>query len=123
MKSLFSMSVMLGALFMMGSVATAFAADARRMAEMQKSLNAEVQAQPFSVSEPAARPAATAPTLPAIPEPRCVTGCGSSLVYPSLSFGLHFGHHRHYLGWRHGHRHDRYGHRHHGHRRHGHRRH
>ena len=88
MKSLFSMSVMLGVFFIMWAGASAFAADAGRMAEMQKSLNAEVQAQPFSVAEPAAPPAATAPTLPAIPEPRCVTGCGSSLVYPSLSFGF-----------------------------------
>ena len=115
----FSARLMLGALFMMWAGATAFAADAGRMAEMQQSLNAEVQAQPFSVAEPATPPAATAPTIPA---PRCVAGCGSSWVYPRLSFGLHFGHHRYHLGWRHGHRHHRHGHRHYGHR-YGHRRH
>ena len=117
MRSPYSASLMLGALFMMWASATAFAADAGRMAEMQRSLNAEVQAQPFSVAEPTTPPAAAPP--PAAPAPRCVTGCGSSWVYPRLSFGLHFGHHRHHLGWRHGHRHHRHGHRHH---RHGHRR-
>lgn len=96
-------------LIMFTSGSLAFADNAKRMAEMQKSLNAEVLAQPFSVAAPTELPAATAPTPQPSLEPSCSPRCGRWHVDPHLSLGWHFGHRSYGYGKYHGHRFHRYG--------------
>ncbi|ETW93883.1 MAG: hypothetical protein ETSY1_37290 [Candidatus Entotheonella factor] len=92
----------------------AFADNAQRMAEMQKSLNAEVLDQPFSVAEPMEAPVAVEPSQQQKPVTRCGERCGRSYTYPRLSLGWYYGHHSHGFGHYYGHRYHRY-HRHHRH--------
>ncbi len=94
-----------GLLTVLASVGLASADNATRMAKMQKSLNAEVLAQPFRVAEPTKRPVATAPT----PKPQSSKRYHRSYVYPRLSLGWHYGYHSHGFGLHYGHRFHRYG--------------
>ncbi len=96
-------------LMMLASGGVAFADNAARMAEMQKSLNAEVLAQPFRVAESAPPSVAAEPTPTQEPATRCSKRCGWSAVYPRLSLGWHYGHRFHGFGWHYGHHSHRYG--------------
>lgn len=105
MRPRLDICLILGGLFMMlTSGGAAFADNVTRLAEMQKSLNDEVLAQPFSVAEPAKRPVAVEPTLQSNSRPRYSKRYDRLWVYPHLSFGWHYGHHSHGFGWRYGHR-------------------
>ncbi len=87
----------------------AFADNAASMAKMQKTLNAEILAEPFRVAAPTERPVAAEPTQKQNPVPRCSHGCGRSIVYPYLSLGWHYGHRSHRFGGHYGHHSHRYG--------------
>jgi len=84
MRARFDTRLILCVLLMMSaSGGLAFADNAERMAEMQKALNVEVLAQPFSVAEPAERPVVTEQTQNQSFVSRC-SPCGWPLGYPLL---------------------------------------
>lgn len=105
---LYTCLILSALIMMLTSGGLAFADNTQRMAEMQKTLNAEVLAQPFGVAKPTELPVAAKPPPQQGTAPRCGARCGRSYVYPRLSLGWYYGHHSHGFGRHYGHRYRHY---------------